>query len=100
MKVVDNSSQHAGVRQQLQCLSGERAKYLKILEAQLAVGDPKKHPEFAGTVRSVDTREFWRNVEASPANQGYHYNRNAETYLLVGDALGRVMVELRTHPKK
>jgi len=68
--------------------------YLQILNAQLAVGDPKKHPEFAGNVRSVDTRDFWREVDDSPMAQGYHYNRNAETYLLVGDALGRAMVEL------
>jgi hypothetical protein len=69
-------------------------KYLKILEAQMAVGDPKKHPEFAGTVASVDTRDFWREVDESPMSQDYHYNRNAETYMLVGDALGRAMVTL------
>ena len=68
--------------------------YLRILKAQMAVGDPKKHPEFAGTVASVDTRDFWREVDDSPMEQGYHYNRNAETYLLVGDALGRAMVRL------
>lgn len=69
-------------------------KFLKILQAQMAVGDPKKHPEFAGTVASVDTRDFWREVDDSPMGQDYHYNRNAETYLLVGDALGRAMVDL------
>ena len=69
-------------------------KYVKILEAQMAVGDPKRHPEFAGTVASVDTRYFWREVDESPTSQDYHYNRNAETYLLVGDALGRAMVGL------
>ena len=56
--------------------------YLQILKAQMAVGDPKKHPEFAGNVRSVDTRDFWREVDESPVDQGYHYNRNAETYLI------------------
>ena len=69
-------------------------KYLEILKAQMAVGDPKKHPEFAGTVASVDTRDFWREVDESPRSQDYHYNRNAETYMLVGDALGRAMVGL------
>jgi len=69
-------------------------KFLKILEAQMAVGNPQKHPEFAGTVASVDIRDFWRQVDDSPTNQDYHYNRNAETYLLVGDALGRAMVRL------
>ncbi|MGB2820062.1 MAG: sialate O-acetylesterase [Phycisphaerae bacterium] len=69
-------------------------KFLKILNAQMAVGDPKKHPEFAGSVASVDTRDSWREVDESPMSQDYHYNRNAETYMLVGDALGRAMVRL------
>ncbi len=69
-------------------------KFLRILEAQMAVGDPRKHPEFAGTVASVDIRDFWREIDESPRSQDYHYNRNAETYMLVGDALGRAMVRL------
>ena len=69
-------------------------KYVQILQAQMAVGDPKKHPEFAGAVASVDIRDFWREVDESPMSQDYHYNRNAETYMLVGDALGRAMVRL------
>jgi len=69
-------------------------KFLQILKAQMAVGDPRKHPEFAGNVASVDTRDFWRGVDESPMSQDYHYNRNAETYMLVGDALGRAMVRL------
>ncbi|MEM7235800.1 MAG: sialate O-acetylesterase, partial [Planctomycetota bacterium] len=64
-------------------------------EAQMAVGDPKQHPEFAGNVASVDTRPFWRARGDSPTNTGYHYNHNAETYVLTGDALGRAMVRLR-----
>ena len=69
-------------------------KFLRILKAQMAVGDPNQHPEHAGTVASVDTRNFWREVDESPTNQDYHYNRNAETYMLIGDALGRAMVGL------
>jgi len=63
-------------------------------EAQMAVGDPKQHPEFAGKVASVDTRGFWRRRGESPTGTGYHYNHNAETYVLTGDALGRAMVGL------
>jgi alpha-galactosidase len=69
-------------------------KFLRILKAQMAVGDAKQHPEYAGTVASVDTRGFWREVDESPTSQDYHYNRNAETYMLIGDALGRAMVGL------
>ena len=68
-------------------------KFLRILQAQMAVGDPKKHPEFAGTVASVDTTAYWRDSSVSPSTAGYHYNHNAETYLLVGDALGRAMAD-------
>lgn len=72
-----------------------KGRYMQILEAQMAVsGEKGKYPEFAGNVFSVDTRDFWRSVEESPSNQGYHYNRNAETYVLVGDALGRGMRQL------
>lgn len=65
-----------------------------IFKAQMNVGDPAKHPEFKGMVKSVDIREFYRAPEVSPRNQGFHYNGNAETYLLVGEAMGKAMVEL------
>lgn len=69
-------------------------KYQAIHAAQMAVGDPKQHPEFKGNVASVDTTGFWRERGESPTGTGYHYNHNAETYGLVGDALGRAMVKL------
>jgi len=69
--------------------------YTKILNAQMAVADPKQHPEFIGQVKSIDTRGYWRPADESPTGTGYHYNHNAETYMLVGDALGRAMVELQ-----
>jgi hypothetical protein len=69
-------------------------KFLRIHRAQMAVADDKRHPEYAGNVASVDTRDFWREVDESPTNQDYHYHRNAETYVLIGDALGRSMVRL------
>lgn len=69
--------------------------YVQIADAQLAVADPQKHPDLAGNVKTIDTRPFWRSAGASPKNQDYHYNHNAETYMLVGDALGRAMVELK-----
>jgi hypothetical protein len=68
--------------------------YLPILHAQMAVGDPIQHPEFKGSVASIDTRSFWRNPGVSPTGVGYHYNHNAETYALTGDGLGRAMVRL------
>ena len=57
-------------------------------------GEKGKYPEFAGNVLTVETRGFWKDASISPRDQGFHYNGNAETYLMVGDALGRGMVEL------
>ena len=68
--------------------------YGKIHAAQMAVGDPVNYPEFANNVASFDTLGYWRDVSVSPVNQDYHYNRNAETYMLVGDSMGRAMVEM------
>jgi alpha-galactosidase len=65
-----------------------------IFKAQMSVGDAAKHTEFAGTVKSVDTRPFYRAPEVSPRNQSFHYHGNAETYMLVGEAMGKAMVEL------
>ena len=73
---------------------GRESFGLQIANAQLAMNDARKHPEFAGNVKCVDTRDFWREVEVSPKNQGYHYNRNAETYMEVGNALGWAMKDL------
>jgi hypothetical protein len=72
---------------------------LTVANAQLAVGDPKKHPEFAGNVKSVEARDFWREVDVSPKDQGYHYNRNAETFIEVGNALGWAMADLLKNKK-
>ena len=69
--------------------------HLTVANAQLAVsGEKGKYPEFTGNVLTVETRDFWIEHERSPRNQGFHYNGNAETYLNVGNALGRGMVKL------
>jgi hypothetical protein len=64
---------------------------LSLMKAQAAVAE---YPEFKGNVAFVGTKEFWRPVEASPSNQGFHWNRNAETYFLIGDAMGKAMLKL------
>lgn len=74
--------------------TGRDGTGLQIAEAQLAIGDAKKHPGFAGNVKSVDQRDLWREADVSPKNQGYHYNRNAETYMETGLRLGWAMADL------
>lgn len=73
---------------------------LTVANAQLAVsGEKGNYPEFKGNVKTVETRGFWKTPEESPRNQGFHYNQNAETYMLVGEALGKGMIELLNESK-
>ena len=47
----------------------------------------------------MDSRDLWREAAVSPKNQGYHYHRNAETYMEVGLHLGWAMAELLSEKK-
>lgn len=58
-------------------------------------------PEFRGNVLFVPTRDFVRPAKDSPnPGHGHHEFGNAETYFLVGDALGKGMIKLLTPPKE
>lgn len=75
-------------------MTGKQEKHpraLSLMKAQAAVAD---YPEFKGTVSFVGTREFWREKDVSPSSQGYHWNTNAETYYLIGEAMGVAMKKL------
>ena len=73
---------------------GREGPGLTVAEAQLAVGDPAKHPEFKGNVKSVDTRDFMPDPTQSPREQGFHYHQNAGAYMQIGEAMGKGMLEL------
>ena len=61
-----------------------------ILDAQLAVdGKAGNYKEFEGNVATVYTHP----LSMGGASNG-HYGKNAETYMNVGEAMGRAMVEL------
>ncbi len=64
------------------------------MNAQLAMEDFTKYPTFDGNVAVVETRGFWRESLVSPANQSYHWNRNAETYCLIGQSMAQEMQTL------
>lgn len=71
-----------------------------VADAQLAVsGTSGKYPQYAGNVLTVETRDLWLPAEVSPRNQDFHYNQNAETYMNVGLALGKGMIELLSPEK-
>ncbi len=64
----------------------------EVIQAELNVS---KYPEFDGTVVSVDTRPFARDPSpASPTDFIYHWNSNAESYWLLGQNLGRSIMNI------
>ena len=71
-----------------------RTRTNKVIFAQFRVSNPEG--EFAGTVKTVETRDFFRPPypKGSPDKQGYHWNNNCESYWLIGKAMGEAMVEL------
>jgi len=75
-------------------MSGHSEKHpraLSLMRAQAAVAE---HDEFRGNVAFVGTKDFYRPAEESPSRQAYHWNSNAETYYLIGAAMGEAMKKL------
>lgn len=69
----------------------EHPRALSLMEAQLAV---EEYPDFRNNLKVVETRDFWRKIEESPANELHHWHRNAESYLLIGKYMGESMIEI------
>ena len=70
-------------------LLGVRRRIKQVVEpAQVAVAK-KMH-----NVICVETRDHFRPPEESPTGASYHWNSNAETYFLIGDAMGKAMKDL------
>jgi hypothetical protein len=64
----------------------------KLRKAQLAA---TLRPAFKGNVTFVPTHDFVRPADVSPnPTHGHHEFGNAETYFLVGDSLGKGMLNL------
>jgi hypothetical protein len=62
----------------------------KLLDAMFAVdGESGKYPEFKGNVATVYSHPLSKG-----GSSGGHYNGHAETYMNVGEAMGRAMVKL------
>eukprot|EP00913_Durusdinium_trenchii_P028498 g26726.t1 len=81
-------------------MSGHQEKHpraVSLMKAQAAVA---KHDEFQGNVAFVGTKDFFRPRNVSPSGQAYHWNSNAETYTLIGEAMGKAVVALIRKPAK
>ncbi|MBA4064404.1 MAG: sialate O-acetylesterase [Isosphaera sp.] len=73
---------------------GKDEKHPRALALMKAQAAPAGYEEFKGNVAFVSTTGFWRTEDVSPTKQGYHWNSNAETYYLIGEAMGRAMTKL------
>ncbi len=60
-----------------------------VMTAQAAVA---QYGEFRDNVRYVETRSFFRDGDISPRPTRYHWCCNAESYYLIGEAMGGAMV--------
>jgi lysophospholipase L1-like esterase len=69
------------------------ASQQQVFDAQMAVGDPQHYPEFAGNVVSIDTRPMCRPADLSPGGRD-RYSGNAQSYLEIGEAMGKAMIDL------
>ncbi len=76
-------------------LEEKHPRALALMRGQASVAEM---PEFKGNVAFVGTRAFWRPAEESPTGQSYHWNSSAETYYLIGEAMGEAMKRLATAP--
>ena len=66
----------------------------KLITAQGNVADPKKYPEFAGTVTVVDTRPFYYPLTSPEVGFIYHWNYNGQSYFQIGESMGNAMMKL------
>ena len=74
-----------------------------MLELRKAQAAAAARPDYQGTVAFVSTTAFARPKENSPnVGHGHHWFGNAESYFLIGDALGHSMLALNraTDPGK
>ena len=66
---------------------------LAVIAAQFGAANATRHPELGGHVAAEETRSFWRDPFFSPSNQAYHWGHNAESYWLIGQAMGKGMLQ-------
>ena len=79
-------------------LADEAGKNLKIIRAQQKKG--AADGRLGGNVVFVPTTGFARPKDQSPnVGHGHHWFGNAESYFLIGDALGRAMLKLQAEKR-
>jgi Carbohydrate esterase, sialic acid-specific acetylesterase len=74
----------------------------KIFDAQMAVGDPKQFPEFAGNVISLDTSSYVNPPELCPEAlpSPTTFGGSAESYLKLGEQMANALLQLMEGKRK
>lgn len=73
------------------------ASFSEVELAQLQMENFVAYPEFEDNVAVTDAQDFWIDKLLSPVpsgNQGFHWNRNAKTHLLMGQSMAEEMQTL------
>eukprot|EP00041_Stephanoeca_diplocostata_P017694 m.362448 g.362448 ORF g.362448 m.362448 type:complete len:189 (+) comp20787_c0_seq7:1061-1627(+) len=73
----------------------DNERRLGIINAQFNAANATRHPELHGHIVAEETRSYWRGPQYSPVpSQGYHWFHNAESYFLIGKAMGVGMLKM------
>ncbi|NNM89204.1 MAG: hypothetical protein HKL95_11895 [Phycisphaerae bacterium] len=71
----------------------QRANAEKVFKAQMAVGNPRKYPAFAGNVASIDTNSDRYAKDQCPGGRDL-FDGNADSYLKLGSQMAKAMLHL------
>jgi len=74
--------------------TSEKNRRIPIVNAQWAVANATKYPEFEGTVQTVETRDLLSTPENSPGGGKVHWYGNSQSYWHIGERMGKAMLEL------
>lgn len=66
----------------------------RIHDAQMALADPKKYPEFTGNVACIDTTGFFPSTEHATGGRPQYFYNSATAFLEIGKAMGQAMLKL------
>jgi len=77
-------------------IGGESMRPLvrRVFDAQMAIGAPAKHPDLPANTASVDTRPFFHTGKQSFGGRAQCYFGNAQSFLEIGEAMGKAMLDL------
>jgi len=70
----------------------------QVMTSQAAMANPVLHPEFGGTVATVDCRPFDYGAYLGCSSQDYHWYFNAQSYFNIGQCMGLAMMQLLAAP--